>query len=89
MPLPGPLTNLSEMHCPLMDFIVNLSRTGDTTAKTYYGVDKGWCLGQNSDIWAMTNPIGLNVGSPSWTCWTMRGACNNLSSIFLVFIKFN
>lgn len=67
-------TNLSEMHRPLMDFIMNLSRTGETTAKAYYGVDKGWCLGQNSDIWAMTNPVGLNVGSPSWVCWTMGGA---------------
>lgn len=66
--------NLSEMHRPLMDFIANLSRTGGAAAKAYYGVDKGWCLGQNSDIWAMTNPVGLNVGSPSWACWTMGGA---------------
>ena len=67
-------TNLSEMHRPLMEFISNLSKTGNVTAKAYYGVDKGWCLGQNSDIWAMTNPVGLNVGSPSWACWTMGGA---------------
>lgn len=66
--------NLSEMHRPLMDYIANLSRTGEITAKAYYGVDKGWCLGQNSDIWAMTNPVGLHVGSPSWACWTMGGA---------------
>lgn len=67
-------TNLSEMHRPLMDFISNLSKTGEVSAKAYYGVDEGWCLGQNSDIWAMTNPVGLNVGSPSWACWTMGGA---------------
>lgn len=67
-------TNLSEMHLPLMGFISNLSRTGEVAAKSYYGVEKGWCLGQNSDIWAMTNPVGLNVGSPSWACWTMGGA---------------
>ena len=67
-------TNLSEMHQPLMGFIANLSRTGEVTAKAYYGVEKGWCLGQNSDIWAMTNPVGLNVGSPSWANWTMGGA---------------
>ncbi|CCX61922.1 putative uncharacterized protein [Bacteroides sp. CAG:598] len=66
--------NLSEMHRPLMDFIANLSRTGAETAKAYYGVDKGWCLGQNTDIWAMTCPVGLNVGDPSWACWTMGGA---------------
>lgn len=66
--------NLSEMHRPLMDFIANLSHTGNETAKAYYGVDKGWCLGQNTDIWAMTCPVGLNVGDPSWACWTMGEA---------------
>ena len=66
-------TNLSEMHRPLMDFITNLSRTGEQTAKAYYGVEKGWCLGQNTDIWAMTCPVGLQVGDPSWACWTMGG----------------
>lgn len=67
-------TNLSEMHKPLLDFIKNLSKTGKESAKHYYGIDNGWCLGQNSDIWAMTCPVGLNVGSPSWACWTMGGA---------------
>ena len=66
--------NLSEMHRPMLDFVKNLSHTGEKTAKAYYGVDKGWCLGQNTDIWAMTCPVGLNVGHPSWACWTMGGA---------------
>lgn len=66
--------NLSEMHRPLMEFIANLQHTGEATAKAYYGVQKGWCLGQNTDIWAMTCPVGLNVGDPSWACWTMGGA---------------
>lgn len=66
--------NLSEMHLPLMDFIRNLSRTGAATAQAYYGVDKGWCLGHNTDIWAMTCPVGLSVGHPSWACWNMGGA---------------
>lgn len=66
--------NLSEMQRPLLDFIRNLSETGKETAKAYYGVSTGWCLGQNSDIWAMTCPVGLNVGHPSWACWTMGGA---------------
>lgn len=61
--------NLSEMHRPLMDFIANLQHTGEESAKAYYGVQKGWCLGQNTDIWAMTCPVGLNVGDPSWACW--------------------
>ena len=62
------------MHRPLMDFIANLQHTGEESAKAYYGVQKGWCLGQNTDIWAMTCPVGLNVGDPSWACWTMGGA---------------
>ena len=68
------VTNLSEMHDPLLGFIENLSKTGRTTASNYYGVDSGWCLGHNTDIWAMTCPVGLNGGDPSWASWNMGGA---------------
>ena len=67
-------TNLSEMHQPLFGFIKNVSKGGEQTAKAYYGVDKGWCLGHNSDVWAMTCPVGLHSGDPSWACWNMGGA---------------
>ena len=71
-------TNLIEMQYPLIEFIANLSKTGRKTAKDYYGVERGWCLGHNSDIWAMTCPVGLNEGDPSWAClhWT-RDFCVN------------
>ena len=65
--------NLIEMQYPLIEFIANLSKTGRKTAKDYYGAERGWCLGHNSDIWAMTCPVGLNEGDPSWACWTMGG----------------
>ena len=65
--------NLIEMQYPLIEFIANLSKTGRKTAKDYYGVERGWCLAHNSDIWAMTCPVGLNEGDPSWACWTMGG----------------
>lgn len=65
--------NLIEMQYPLIEFIANLSKTGRKTAKDYYGVERGWCLGHNSDVWAMTCPVGLNEGDPSWACWTMGG----------------
>ena len=65
--------NLIEMQYPLIEFIANLSKTGRKTAKDYCGVERGWCLGHNSDIWAMTCPVGLNEGDPSWACWTMGG----------------
>lgn len=66
--------NLGEMHAPLMGFIANASKTGATTAKAYYGVTDGWCLAHNSDIWAMTCPVGMTTGDPSWACWCMGGA---------------
>ena len=67
-------TNLPEMHQPLMDFIANLSHTGGRAAKSFYGVDRGWSLGHNTDIWAMTNPVGLEGGGTDWACWNMGGA---------------
>lgn len=68
------VTNLSEMHQPLLEFAGNLSIGGKETAKSYYGVERGWCLGHNTDIWAMTNPVGLQSGDASWACWNMGGA---------------
>ena len=67
-------TNLSEMHSPLFTFIKNLSRSGNESARKYYGVADGWSLGHNTDIWAMTCPVGLNGGDPSWANWNMGGA---------------
>jgi alpha-L-fucosidase 2 len=68
-------TNLSEMHLPLLSFIKNLSVTGKVTAKTFYGVNEGWAAAHNSDIWAMTNPVGqFGKEDPSWACWPLSGA---------------
>jgi alpha-L-fucosidase 2 len=66
-------TNLSEMHKPLLDFIKNISVTGTVTAKTFYGVN-GWTACHNSDIWAMSNPVGdFGKGDPNWANWNMGG----------------
>ena len=66
--------NLSEMHQPLLSFIENLSKTGTATAKNFYNA-KGWCVAHNSDIWAMSNPVGnFGEGSTSWANWNMGGA---------------
>jgi alpha-L-fucosidase 2 len=68
-------TNLSEMHMPLLSFIKNLSVTGKVTAKTFYGVNQGWAAAHNSDIWAMTNPVGqFGKEDPMWACWPIAGA---------------
>ena len=66
-------TNLSEMHLPMMGFIKNISQTGAVTAKTFYGVN-GWAACHNSDIWAMSNPVGdFGNGDPVWANWNMGG----------------
>jgi len=68
-------TNLSEMHSSLLSFIKNLSVTGKITAKTFYGVNEGWAAAHNSDIWAMTNPVGqFGKEDPMWACWPMAQA---------------
>lgn len=66
--------NLVETDESLMGFIAELPATGEASAKAYYGVREGWNLGQNTDIWAMTCPVGQQKGDPSWACWTMGGA---------------
>lgn len=67
-------TNLSEMHEPMMKFIKNVATTGKVTAKTFYGVN-GWAVAHNSDIWAMSNPVGdFGDGDPGWANWNMGGA---------------
>jgi alpha-L-fucosidase 2 len=66
--------NLSEMHRPFLTFIGSLAETGKVTAKTFYGVDAGWAACHNSDIWAMSNPVGdFGNGDPMWACWNMGG----------------
>ncbi len=66
-------TNLSEMHLPFLQFIGNLATTGKITAKTFYNMP-GWVTHHNSDIWAMSNPVGnFGNGDPSWANWAMGG----------------
>ena len=71
---PAETAALPESHEVLLGFIRNLSVTGHAAARDIYGVQRGWNLGQNSDIWALAQPVGLGVGDPSWANWTMGGA---------------
>lgn len=71
---PAFVANLAEMAAPLDDFIRALADNGRHTAHNYYGVNKGWCASHNSDLWAMTNPVGEKRESPMWACWNMGGA---------------
>ncbi|KAF0235798.1 MAG: hypothetical protein FD181_3245 [Prolixibacteraceae bacterium] len=67
-------TNLSEMHQPMLSFIKNIAETGKVTAKTFLGVENGWTACHNSDIWAMSNPVGnFGGGDPVWANWYFGG----------------
>jgi alpha-L-fucosidase 2 len=67
-------TNLPEMHKPMLSFIRNISETGRITAQTFFGVN-GWTACHNSDIWAMSNPVGdFGNGDPVWANWYLGGA---------------
>ncbi|MEP7251139.1 MAG: glycoside hydrolase family 95 protein [Ginsengibacter sp.] len=66
---PSEITNLSEMHEPLFDLIKDISVTGAVTAKQFYNIH-GWVAHHNSDIWALSNPVGnLGGGDPKWANW--------------------
>ena len=71
---PAFVANLAEMAQPLDGFIQSLAANGAFTAKNYYGINEGWCSSHNSDIWAMTNPVGEKNESPMWANWNMGGA---------------
>jgi len=71
---PAFTANLAEMAAPLDDFVKALADNGRYTAKNFYGISQGWCASHNSDLWAMTNPVGENRESPMWSCWNMGGA---------------
>ena len=66
-------TALPEMHESLLGFLHQTAVNGEATAHDYYGAG-GWCLGHNSDIWAMTCPVGMGEGDPCWANWNMGGA---------------
>ena len=71
---PAFVANMAEMAEPLDGFIAGLAANGKYTAKNYYNITEGWCSSHNSDIWAMTNPVGEKNESPEWSNWNLGGA---------------
>lgn len=70
---PAETTNLSELHMPLLNWIQDLSKSGERTARDYYNLD-GWVAHHNADIWCLTNAVGDNGnGDPQWANWYMGG----------------
>jgi alpha-L-fucosidase 2 len=70
---PAEVTNLSEMHEPLLNWLKDLSVTGKVTAREFYHAN-GWVAHHNSDLWAISNAVGdKGAGDPVWANWAMGG----------------
>jgi alpha-L-fucosidase 2 len=65
---PAEVTNLSEMHEPLIQMVKELSETGTKTATDMYGAN-GWVAHHNTDIWRICGP----VDGAFWGLWPMGG----------------
>lgn len=69
---PAAITNLEEMEYPFFKLIKDqLPVNGKNTAREFYNM-RGWVAHHNTDIWAITNPVGdLGRGDPEWANWYM------------------
>jgi alpha-L-fucosidase 2 len=67
---PAEIVNLTELHEPLINFIKHAAVTGKATATEFYHAN-GWAVHHNSDIWALSNPVGDMRGDPKWANWSM------------------
>ena len=71
---PAESTNLPELVMPVDGLVKGMAVTGRHNAQHFYGINKGWCAGHNTDAWAMSNPVGTGNESPQWSNWAMGGA---------------
>src|SRR5690606_32429309 len=72
--------NLGECIEPLTAMVLDLTKSGATTAKTMYGA-RGWVAHHNTDLWRATAPID----GPQYGMWPTGGAwlCQNLWEHYL------
>lgn len=72
---PAEVTNLTEMHEPLIKMVKDISKTGAETARVMYGAG-GWVAHHNTDLWRITGPVDA-INS---AMWPMGGAwlCQHL-----------
>ena len=69
---PAEVTNLSELHLPLIDWICRQVPSGERTAKSYYNA-KGWVTHILGNVWNFTAPgehpsWGATNTSAAWLC---------------------
>ena len=66
---PAEVTNLSELHEPLITMTKELAQTGQESAKVMYGA-RGWMAHHNTDIWRITGAVDYTWGSwPTSNAW--------------------
>ncbi|WP_282123110.1 glycoside hydrolase family 95 protein [Algibacter mikhailovii] len=65
---PAEVTNLTEMHEPLIEMVKELSVAGQETAEVMYGAD-GWVTHHNTDLWRICGP----VDGATWGMWPTGG----------------
>ena len=70
---PAEVTNLSEMHEPMLQLIREVSETGKETASMMYNC-RGWVLHHNTDIWRITGPVDRAASGmwPSGGAWVSQ-----------------
>lgn len=69
---PAEVTNLAEMHQPLMQMIYELYENGQEAASRMYGC-RGWVLHHNTDLWRMNGAVdrdycGIWPTGNAWLC---------------------
>ncbi len=89
---PAEITNLTEMHDPLIQLVNDLSQTGKETAKVMYGAG-GWVAHHNTDLWRITGPVdpifyamwpmgGAWLSTHAWEKYCYSGDRNYLKSVY-------
>lgn len=66
---PAEVTNLGELHLPLMNMLKDLAVTGQESASKMYGA-RGWNVHHNTDLWRITGPVDGGF----YGMWPMGGA---------------
>ena len=66
---PAFTTNLAECFAPFAEKSKGLAEAGNVTARVNYGINKGWVLHHNTDLWNRTGAI-----DGAWGQWPTGGA---------------
>ncbi len=65
---PALTTNLEECFQPFVDKAADLAEAGNYTARNTFGIEDGWVVNHNTDLWNSTGPI-----DGEWGLWPVGG----------------